>query len=140
VFRKSAGSEENECFGRGWNPAFTSQELSACRSEDGSYNFKIKLVASMFADETSFPNDINLRDTLEEIETSISGALPGFTRIESLLNTQKQYLKNKVLSHTNEIVGIFELSGTPNCRIEGFDCEGDDDILKINFGGKNVEI
>jgi hypothetical protein len=64
---------------------FTSQQLSACRSEDGSYNFKIKLVASMFADEVSFPASMNLKHTLEDLNSRFNEAFSGSPELIGLL-------------------------------------------------------
>jgi hypothetical protein len=118
---------------------FTSQKLSSCRSEDGSYHFKIKLIASMFADEVSIPPNTNFKRTLQDLNTRITKTFSGSSELKKLLKEQTNNLNYQLSAHISEISTIFEVGGTTNCESGAFDREGEDDILKINFGGKNVD-
>jgi hypothetical protein len=118
----------------------TTDDVETCRAVDRSYHFKIKLVASMFADEVSFPASTNFQHTLEDLNTRLVDTFSRSTEIEKLFLDQKQNIENEISSQNREMLRIFELAGISDCYAEEFDWEGDDDMLKINFGGKNVEI
>jgi hypothetical protein len=94
----------------------------------------------MFADEVPSPVCINFKHTLTDLSTRVEQTFAGCKEIEILLKEQTKNLKKMLSSQKREISTIFELSGTPNYHKQGFDCKGDNDILKINFGGRNVEI
>jgi hypothetical protein len=140
VFQKPPPNKLHKTFGRGRDPMFTSEDLSSCRSEDGSFHFKIKLEASMFADEVLFPTMTNVKQTIQDLNTRIDDTFSVSPEIKNLLKEQKNKLKKSLSSYTSRILTVFEAGGTPNCHSKAFDLEGDDDVLKINFGGKNVDI
>jgi predicted DNA-binding ArsR family transcriptional regulator len=94
----------------------------------------------MFADEVSIPANINFKRTLVDLNRRLLATFSPTTEIEKLFQEQKQKLENTISSQTWEILRIFELAGISNCYAEAFDWEGDDEMLKINFGGKNLEI
>jgi hypothetical protein len=124
----------------GWYPMFTSQDLSVFRGEDGSYKFNIKLEASIFADEASFSRNINFTQTLKDLCLTITKTLSGSEEIKKLFQEQILNLEDNLSTQTSSIQTIFEFAGILSCRSAGFDLDGDGDILKINFAGKNVEI
>jgi hypothetical protein len=140
VFQKPPPDEIHESIGWGRDAMFTSEELASCRSEDGSWNFKIKLVASTFADEVSFSPSINFKLTLQDLNFRIKETFSGSREIKKQLKKPTNNLKNSWSAHISEIYSVFEDGGTTICRDGVFDWEGDDDILKINFGGRNVDI
>jgi hypothetical protein len=140
TFQNPPPDEIHESIGLGCDPMFTSEELASCRSEDGSWNFKIKLVASMFADEVSFSPSINFKLTLQDLNTRITTKFSGSQEINEQLKEQTNNLKNSLSAHISKIHAVFEAGGTTNTHSVAFDGEGDDDILKINFGGRNVDI
>jgi hypothetical protein len=119
---------------------FPSDQLTTLRADDGSYHFKIKLEASIYAEEVSFQPITNVARTLEDLNSRLTEDFSQLTVIGKLLKEQIQNLKDALASHTRKILNVFELGGTPNCHGSEFDPEGDGDILEINFGGKNVEI
>jgi hypothetical protein len=49
-------------------------------------------------------------------------------------------LASKKVELMERVIQIFEISGSSDYQTEGFDWFGYDDLLKLNFGGKNVDI
>jgi hypothetical protein len=94
----------------------------------------------MFADDLSFQASINVKHALNELNTRITKTFTGSPDLKRVLSEHTKKLENTFNDHTMRILTVFELGGTANFHAASFDPDGDDDILKFNFGGENVEL
>jgi hypothetical protein len=62
-----------------------------------------------------------------------------YAKLEAKFREQEQNLVKLNADFRKEVKEIFDISGV-KCDGEDFDWDGDDDLLKINFGGRNVDI
>jgi hypothetical protein len=60
--------------------------------------------------------------------------------LEEILERQVAANTKLKLDIVQTVQEVFEVSGCREFRAEGFDTEGNNDILKLNFGGRNVDI
>jgi hypothetical protein len=63
-----------------------------------------------------------------------------FEEIQNHYKERENYLVSKKVELIQRLTPIFKLIECSDYTKEGFDWFGDDDLLKLNFGGKNVDI
>jgi hypothetical protein len=62
-----------------------------------------------------------------------------YAKLEAKFRERDEKLAKLNANYRNEAKEIFEICGV-DCNGDGFDWDGDDDLLKINFAGKNLDI
>jgi hypothetical protein len=60
--------------------------------------------------------------------------------IQDQFKETESYLASKRLELIQKIIRIFEINESSGLRPEGFNWHGNDELLKLNFGGRNVDI
>jgi hypothetical protein len=60
--------------------------------------------------------------------------------IRNQFKERENHLALKKLELEQQLIPILEVAGCLDYRAEGFDWYGDEDLLKLNFGGKDVDI